>query len=427
VKVIVAQKGAREHFLAARALRAKGQLAGLVVDWYGFGGAAGQLVGLFGKAARSAVGAKSDSLPAEVVHPLRLLGLWSKWTERGAARRGALNEGYDRTDAAFARAVGRLKLPEHCVFFGYSYASLEALEVEKQRGCLTIVDQIDPGPAEYKLVAEEMVRYPELAGAPETFPSGHFDRCRREWELADVIIVNSEWTREAIVAEGADPGKIELLPLAYEVDGGRQTTDHRQRTTDRGSLKVLWLGQVNVRKGIHYLIEAARMLEKEAVEFVIAGALGIRPEVVSTAPRNMKWVGPVPRSQASEFYRQSHVFVLPTLSDGFAITQIEALAHGLPVIVTPNCGRVVEDGATGFIIPPRDAGELAEAIMNLVRNRGLIAEMRPRCIEAAKTFSIDAYARRLLQIIQERYRTFFLRPKSDGSPHQPGLQQRLSY
>jgi glycosyltransferase involved in cell wall biosynthesis len=326
---------------------------------------------------------------------MRARGLLSRWQERAAARRGCLYEGYDQTDAAFARKVASLDLPEHDVFFGYSYASFEALEAEKRRGRLTIVDQIDPGPVEFRIVAEEMREHPELAGPPLKFPSNHFDRARREWELADIIVVNSEWSRDAIISEGADPAKIEILPLAYEAEEV-QSAKSTKRT---GNLKVLWLGQVNVRKGIHYLLEAARLLEREAVEFLIAGPIQIRPFVVETAPKNVRWLGPIPRNQVRELYEASDVFVLPTLSDGFAITQIEALAHGLPIIVTPRCGRVVEDGVTGFLIPPKEPTALVNAILKFVKDRRLAPDMSQKCTQICKTFSIAAYGNDLLQII----------------------------
>jgi glycosyltransferase involved in cell wall biosynthesis len=399
-KAVVAQKGAREHFLAARALHHRGALARLVVDWYAPGGLLGTIALALGRSARSALAARADGIPSELIRPLRGLGFWCKWQERAGTRNGRAYEAFDKTDAAFARAVARIDLPDHDVFFGYSYASLEAIQVEKQRGRLTILDQIDPGPVESRLVAEEMACHPDLAGPPESFPANHYSRAKREWDFADVIIVNSEWTRDAITAEGADSSKIELLPLAYELPSVSRPLTSDLRSLTSGPLKVLWLGQVNVRKGIHYLLEAARKLEREPIEFVIAGPVQIRREIEAAAPRNARWLGSVPRSQASELYLNSEVFVLPTLSDGFAITQLEALAHGLPVIATPNCGRVVEDGITGFIIPPRDARALADAILKFTRNRNLAREMSARCLKAAKIYSIGAYGRRLIEIIE---------------------------
>jgi glycosyltransferase involved in cell wall biosynthesis len=441
MKVVVAQKGAREHFLAARALHQQRMLAGLVTDWYAFGGKSRKqkaenrnegvgsgekgtsniqhptsniqrsVVRCLSSLVRnpSARAARAEGIPDGLVRAFPFRSLLWKWKVRRLSSAGRAFEGFDQTDAAFAAAVARLKLPEHDVFFSYSYASLEMLEVEKKRGVLTVLDQIDPGPVEFRLVAEEMRKFPEMAGPAPAFPAAHFDRARREWKIADVIVVNSEWSRKALVSEGVNPAKIEILPLAFETNAETLKAENKKEfqisdfsVSTFSPLRVLWLGQVNVRKGIHYLMEAARLLEHEKVHFDVVGPIGILPEAMASAPRNMAFHGPVSRDHAAEWYRQADVFVLPTLSDGFALTQLEALAHGLPVIVTPNCGRVVENGKTGFIVPPRDPQALADAILRFLRNPSLAAEMRPRCLELVRAFSVEAYGQHLVEIINQR-------------------------
>jgi glycosyltransferase involved in cell wall biosynthesis len=442
VKIIVAQKSAREHYAVARALQQQGLLAGLVTDWYAFGRQnrkqkASTYAKLrrdvesrnektkktkaekshrfsisafqyFGWRVQSALSARADGIPDELVRAFPFRSMLWKWRVRRLAAQKRSHEAYLQTDAAFAAAVARLKLPPHDVFFGYSYASLEVLEAEKKRGVLTVLDQIDPGAMEFQLVAEEMARFPELAGAPTEFPAAYYERNRREWELADVIVVNSEWSREAIIAEGANPAKIEILPLAYEINDEKLKAESRdlQPSTfnpqpSTTPLRVLWLGQVNVRKGIHYLMQAAKLLANEPVRFDVVGSIGILPRAVASAPRKMTFHGPVSRSGAAEWYRKADLFVLPTLSDGFALTQLEALAYGLPVIVTPNCGQVVEEGETGFIIPPRDPQALADAIVRFVRHPSLARGMAPACLEAVKAFSVEKCGMQLVQIIEK--------------------------
>ena len=244
----------------ARALQQQGMLAGLVTDWYAFGGkqsrkqkaeirnerAEGgkqklfQRVSVsvfqhFGSGGRAALAARADGIPDELVRAFPFRSLLWKWRVSRLAAQGHLYEAYAQTDAAFARAVAQLKLPPHDVFFGYSYASLETLEAEKKRGVLTLLDQIDPGAVEFRIVADEMKQHPEIAGPPPEFPSDYYDRNRREWELADVILVNSKWSREAIITEGADRAKIEILPLAFETNAEKQKAARRssQPTTSR--------------------------------------------------------------------------------------------------------------------------------------------------------------------------------------------------
>jgi glycosyltransferase involved in cell wall biosynthesis len=404
LKVVVAQIGAREHYAVARALHREGMLAGLVTDWYAkshIKWLGSWLAGRLARGVQSALMSRCEGIPDRVVRSFLIRSLYWRHLVRQSATQGRLYEAYAETDSAFATAVSRLKMPPHEVFFGYSYASLEVLELEKKRGVFTVLGQTDPGPAEYRLVAEEIARHPEIAEAAHPFPSVHFDRNRREWQLADMIVVNSEWSRDAIVSEGAAAEKIEVIPLCYEQEGKNvESLSNIPRT--KSPLRILFLGQVNVRKGIHYLIEAARLLANEPVEFLIVGQPGIRPEALAAAPAKMRWLGAVPRGQVSAAYQQSDVFILPTLSDGFAITQLEALANRLPIITTPNCGRVVEEGKTGFIVPPGDARALADAIMRFVDDRDLATAMRPHCLESATRYTLDGFGQTLIKAIEKR-------------------------
>jgi len=102
----------------------------------------------------------------------------------------------------------------------------------------------------------------------------------------------------------------------------------------------------------------------------------------------MTFHGPVNRDQTEEFYRNADLFVLPTLSDGFALTQLEAMAHGLPVIATPNCGEVVSDGMDGLIVPACDPMALAEAIQLLVQDPEKLQSMRDATMAKLEQFSM---------------------------------------
>lgn len=399
IQVVVAHKGAREHFLAARALHRGEQLAALVTDWYSPlpGGAKNAVARALPSVAR-ALGAVSEELPRSKVIALNGFGLASRIKLRRADKAGRLLEAMAEDDAAFARRVARLRLPAHDAFLGFSYAALEALRAERERGVLALVDQIDPGRMEWDLIREESERWPAFAEPMGDPPAGYYERAEEEWKTADLVLVNSAWSRDAIVKRGADPARVEIIPLAYEIPANEERISRKD-----APLTVLWIGSVILRKGIQYLLEAAKLLANEPVQFVIAGPSGIRAEAFDGLPSSVRYIGPVPRSEASRLYRSADVFVLPTISDGFAITQVEALAHGVPVIATPNCGEVVEDGRTGFIVPPRDAGALADAIRRFIRDGNLADSMRDACRAVAGNFSIEAYGRRLNEIIQKGF------------------------
>ncbi|MEJ5310870.1 MAG: glycosyltransferase family 4 protein [Anaerolineae bacterium] len=309
------------------------------------------------------------------------------------------HSGHLTVDRAFGLWVSRLVLPPHNVFFGFSYASLEALQAEKERGVFTVLEQFDLAEVHDQLVRRETLKWPDYASVPPPAPQAYFERVRQEWATADIVVVNSEWTREALVQQGVPDHKIELNPLGFVVPKSATAIKHLKESP---CLKVLWVGTVSIAKGIPYLVEAARALKGKPVEFTVAGPLAIKPQVIESAPSNIRWLGQVPRVDVAALYQSHHVFVLPTISDGFAITQLEALAYGLPVIITPNCARIVEDGETGFVIPPYSSEALVQAILRFVEDPALLGRMSSRCAEVAGQYSVDAYASRLANIIKSR-------------------------
>ena len=259
------------------------------------------------------------------------------------------------------------------ILLSYSYAALEPFRFAKLHGWKTLLLQIDPGPEEERIVAEEVARVPGLAGEWQAAPSEYWASWRQECDLADRIIVNSEWSREGLMRSGVPSEKLTVMPLAYEAsEVGDQKSEVRQvrsypaRFTQERPMRVLFLGQVNLRKGVARLLEAARILRDEPVEFWIVGPVQIANAETAADNARVKWFGPVTRKETAEKYRAADVFILPTLSDGFAITQLEAQAYGLPVISSKCCGGVVENGRNGIILEEPSAACIAAAIRDCV-------------------------------------------------------------
>ena len=105
--------------------------------------------------------------------------------------------------------------------------------------------------------------------------------------------------------------------------------------------------------------------------------------------------GRATRDQTAQWYRQSDVFVLPTLSDGFAITQLEAMSYGLPVVTTPCCGAVVGYGLDGFVVPAGDADALAKTLLRYVAEPGLLQHQRHLASAKVKQFTLNQLAANL--------------------------------
>jgi len=220
-------------------------------------------------------------------------------------------------------------------------------------------------------------------------PEEYFARREAEWAVADAVMVNSQWTLDALVKQGVPADKIHIIPLAYEAEDSAVDAAPRPLKPDSEPLRVLFLGQVNLRKGVPHLLEAAQRLKNQNIQFDIAGPIAIADQFVVKAPPNVRFHGAVTRNRVREFYSRADVFVLPTISDGFALTQLEAMAHGLPVITTPHCGRVVTDGLDGFVVPARNAAALAERLQTLLDDPERLQAMGEAARKAVEGFSLE--------------------------------------
>jgi glycosyltransferase involved in cell wall biosynthesis len=399
---IVAQIGARQHYTVPLGFERLGKLDSFHTSlWCRFGS---RWLERFGGRGALLAGRYCAELPSDKVFDSTFQTLWSTLSE---PRRETVEQRfarYIRTGQRFALAVNRRLLPRlngktSLAYFAFNTGALETLEPLKERKVPTVVDQIDPARVEERIVWEEINRWPGWQPSPARTPDPYFKRLQAEWELADVVLVNSAWCRAALLEQGVPSAKIAVAPIAYAArDVGSVQPRGRRRS---GPLRLLWLGQVNLRKGIQYLMEAARRLLGYDVEFRVVGPIGISREAVASAPSNLRFEGPLPRIETGTVYRWADVFVLPTLSDGFAVTQLEAMAHAVPVIATRNCGDVVTHERDGLIVPIRDSHALARAIARLADDRPLLAEMSTNALTKVRSFEVTPIARQRLAAIAE--------------------------
>ncbi len=442
MKWLCVQNGAREHYAVARALHQTGRLERLFTEvWAGQGlRAASRIIpfsGLRSMAGRwhqeldgrreakvgsrksEVRGRKAEIVSWNVASVMRQFALLLKLEIIN--RKSEMNDPYDgfiqegrwfseKVRDYLARCDTDLR---NTVVFSYDTTALELFRWAKQRNAICVLNQMDPSRVEMDLVRAEEKRWPGWALRPITVPEEYFQRREEEWKLADRIIVNSRWSSEALIKQGVPAEKLAVVPLCYEVGsrkegGGSQNAEGRGRklstfnfqpSTEK-PLRVLFLGQVVLRKGIQYLIESARLLRNEPVHFDVVGPIGISDDALKSAPANMMFHGRINRDEAAGWYERSDVFALPTLSDGFALTQIEAMAHGLPVIATPHCGEVVSDGVDGFLVPARDAVALAKAVQRFLDGSELLKRQQIAAFEKSRQFTLERLAERLALLEQ---------------------------
>jgi glycosyltransferase involved in cell wall biosynthesis len=285
------------------------------------------------------------------------------------------------------------------ILFAYSYAARDIFRFAKAQGWKTVLGQIDPGPVEEEIVRTEHEIHPEFVSEWRSAPGKYWQNWRQELELADKILVNSDWARTALERSGVNQQKLAVIPLAYEPPANDSPTTHKypDRFTLERPLRVLFLGQVNLRKGVARLLEAAHALRKEPVEFWMVGSRQCRPPEQLRRLKNARWFRRVAHANATQYYRNADIFILPTLSDGFALAQVEAQAHGLPVIASQRCGEVVHDGINGIVLDEPTPDAIVAALQLCLRNPDQLAQFSENAM-VGERFSLSCLGAQLCML-----------------------------
>jgi glycosyltransferase involved in cell wall biosynthesis len=165
--------------------------------------------------------------------------------------------------------------------------------------------------------------------------------------------------------------------------------------------RVLFVGEANLRKGIHYLALAAEHLRSrgQVYEFRVAGGV-TRSVMQQPLCRNLDFLGRIAREAIHEEFAAADVLVLPSLAEGSAGVTYEALATGVPVVTTPAAGSVVRDGIDGRLVPERDPAALADAIADIVEDRDKRARMSIAARQRARDYTWERYRERLVGALQ---------------------------
>lgn len=154
-----------------------------------------------------------------------------------------------------------------------------------------------------------------------------------------------------------------------------------------------------LRKGAQYLGAASRLLKTKGSAIDVVAA-GVSDRVRALPSMNaVTFLGHLGRTEMDREFSEADVFVLPSLAEGSASVVFEAMAAGLPVVVTPGAGSVVTHGKEGFIVPERDPEALAAAIERIVSDRSLRESMSQASQETAALYDEKHWGDRLVEAL----------------------------
>ncbi|MBD3306151.1 glycosyltransferase [candidate division KSB3 bacterium] len=321
------------------------------------------------------------------------------------SRHTGLNK-YVLRDNAFDWWISH-QLEPATVFYGWNHLAWWSIRRAKRLGMLTILERANSHPNTYtRLLAEEHKK----RGIPYSpYHPLIFKKHLRELEETDYIAVTSEFTRQGLLEEGIDEDRILLTPLGVDPEHfvplpPDSSIRKGQEANTPERFRVLYVGQICVRKGIPYLLEAWRKLRLRQAELVLVG--DVVDDVKDLLARYLhqdETITLLPHTpDPVRAYQNATLFILPSLEDGFGLVVLEAMACGLPVIVTEHTGAkdCVRHAVDGWIIPPYSVESIAETLRYCYDHREKLAVMGTNARQQAEYFSWQRYQEDLVAQIK---------------------------
>jgi glycosyltransferase involved in cell wall biosynthesis len=278
------------------------------------------------------------------------------------------------------------------IFIGYASYSLKTLQKAKQLGAITVLERGNI----HVLDQNELMREEyEKLGVKFIVNKALTNKQLEEYDRSDYISVPCEYIRKSFIDRGYPDNKVFVLSLGVDLEKFNKLP----REDDK--FRVIYVGGIQARKGILYLLEAFTKLKGLDAELILVGT--VYPEMRKTMKKyegTYKYFPPVEQPKLKKFYSNSSVFVIPSIDDGFAMVTAEAMACGLPIIVTTNTGisDVIEEERHGFVVPIRDSEAIADKIEILYREKSLLEYMSTEAQLKSKGLTWNTYGEKMMEI-----------------------------
>lgn len=250
------------------------------------------------------------------------------------------------------------------LFLFYSGCGLETMAQVHEEGGRCLVEAVNCHPQTQRGILGEEHR--RLGLPPPYVHPEEFRRRLQEYERADGILLPSGSVRESFLEHGFAADRLIRLPYRPRVPEGCPSSRNRM---NNAPFRILYVGSIQPRKGVRYLIEAFASLPTRAKELWIVGAVG-NPSGLEgmTIPEGVFFRGVLRGEELAQAYSSADVFCLPTLEEGMALVVGEALSHGLPVVTTANSGaaELMTHGREGLILQIRDSAGMKAAFSRMI-------------------------------------------------------------
>ncbi len=292
-------------------------------------------------------------------------------------------------------------IPECDVLVGISGSSLKTGALVQRRGGRFFCDRGSSHQRyQEQLVADEYRRWGVTAPA-----SDPRDTAREEaiYAMADGITVPSSFAARSFVEMGILADKVHTIPYGVQLGKFHPPATPPPDPTER--FEALFVGSVGLRKGVPYLLEAFTKVRHPHKRLRVVGALSREMnDVLRRLPQqDIEFLGPQPQARVAELMGESHLLVLPSIEEGLALVQGQALACGCPVLATTNTGAedLFTDGEEGYIVSIRDSAALAERMQRVADDTSVWVNLRSAALKRVSSLGgWETYGDRWMALLE---------------------------
>jgi len=298
--------------------------------------------------------------------------------------------------------AGRLASGKQAGLLSYSYYGYSSFSNFHGRGA-AILFQLHPHPASMRrILLEELSVHPDCAESigkewELALREEDYARLVAETRMARYWLAASTFTRKTLEENGVPSSKIRVIPYGVDLAGYRPA---RGMSTD-GPLKLLFVGTINQRKGIKYLLDAMRSFTGRHVELTVCGRVVDGLELFRPFGTQVTVRPSVSHADLVAAYQTADLFVFPSVAEGFGHVLLEALACGLPVLSTTHTAApdLLTEGVDGFVVSPKRPDLLAERIEWACSNRSTLRSMKSAARQTAERFTWEQFRRRVVDAV----------------------------
>jgi glycosyltransferase involved in cell wall biosynthesis len=306
---------------------------------------------------------------------------------------------YER-NRVFQEMIPSSSVEKVSTLIGFDTASWLLAEKANRLGKPFFLDQSISHPLFNESILREVVRrFSEWREDFEPKPALMLNAEIQEYNLATKIVAASYYTRQTLISEGVDAGKIVVNP--YGVDLLRFHPSDSSRL--HRPLRFIFVGSISARKGVPLLLEAWKALALKDAELWIVGPIAAHLRPLLPSLPGLKFLGKRPHEELPGLLRQGDVFVFPSFCEGFGLVLLEALASGLPIITTEATAGpdLISHETEGLLIKSGDLNALSHAIQFFVDNPDRVRTMSEAARRCAEKYTWEAYGDRWNQLLQD--------------------------